>query len=135
MKEQRYIQLKKILLLGFLLLQIYIPLRYYLYDHSPLDERFAWRMLSATRMNKCYGKILIDNRVISNRDRRITDYVSIDKIHYLNNLRPNLNLAKRLLLSVCESKFLSSHTLTYQIRCKNNITKEGETIQRVICKG
>jgi hypothetical protein len=42
------------LLLGaYLALQLLIPLRYYLGFSSPRDERFAWRMFSILRLEKC----------------------------------------------------------------------------------
>lgn len=37
---------------GFLLLQALVPLRYYLGD-DPYDERFSWRMFSAVRVIEC----------------------------------------------------------------------------------
>ena len=41
-------------ILLYVIAQLAIPLRYYLGNHrDPHDERFAWRMFSATRMTKC----------------------------------------------------------------------------------
>lgn len=40
------------LVVGLLLLQLVIPLRYYLGDDS-YDERFSWRMFSAVRVIEC----------------------------------------------------------------------------------
>jgi hypothetical protein len=40
------------LVAGLLLLQLLIPLRYYLGDDE-YDERFSWRMFSATRVIEC----------------------------------------------------------------------------------
>lgn len=40
------------LVVGLLLLQAVIPLRYYLGD-DPYDERFSWRMFSAVRVIRC----------------------------------------------------------------------------------
>lgn len=40
------------LVCGLLLLQLIIPLRYYLGDDE-YDERFSWRMFSATRVVEC----------------------------------------------------------------------------------
>lgn len=40
------------LVVGFLLLQLVIPLRYYLGDDD-YDERFSWRMFSAVRVIEC----------------------------------------------------------------------------------
>lgn len=40
-------------ILVFLLLQLLLPLRYYIAHRDPHDERFAWRMFSPMRMAKC----------------------------------------------------------------------------------
>ncbi len=40
----------------FLLLQLTLPAAYYL-RHDPHDERFAWRMFSATRMAQCKPEV------------------------------------------------------------------------------
>ena len=36
-----------------LLLQLVVPLSYYLQTGDPYDERFAWRMFSAVRLHSC----------------------------------------------------------------------------------
>lgn len=38
---------------AFLLVQLLVPLHYYLARPDPLDERFAWRMFSPARMAEC----------------------------------------------------------------------------------
>lgn len=42
----------RLFVVGFLLLQALIPLRYYLGDDE-YDERFSWRMFSAVRVIRC----------------------------------------------------------------------------------
>jgi hypothetical protein len=42
----------------FLLIQLALPATYY-WRHDPHDERFAWRMFSATRMARCQPEIKI----------------------------------------------------------------------------
>jgi len=37
----------------YLLVQVTLPLRFYLRSSDPLDERFAWRMFSNTRLTRC----------------------------------------------------------------------------------
>jgi hypothetical protein len=44
--------MRALLIAGFLLLQVALPLRYYLGDDSH-DERFAWRMFSPVQMTRC----------------------------------------------------------------------------------
>jgi hypothetical protein len=39
----------------FLAAQVVLPLRYYLGDGDPNDERFAWRMFSDVRLVRCEG--------------------------------------------------------------------------------
>ncbi len=38
---------------AFLLLQLVVPLSYYLRSGDPYDERFSWRMFSAVRLYSC----------------------------------------------------------------------------------
>lgn len=38
---------------ALLLLQLVVPLSYYLRTGDPYDERFAWRMFSAVRLHSC----------------------------------------------------------------------------------
>ena len=45
-------QARDLFLLGFLALQIGLPLHHYL-GSDPFDERFAWRMFSPQRMAEC----------------------------------------------------------------------------------
>lgn len=47
-------------IVAFLLLQMLLPLRYYVAQHDPHDERFAWRMFSPMRMTKCRIGFTID---------------------------------------------------------------------------
>jgi hypothetical protein len=49
------------LIAGFLLLQLAIPLRYYLGDDI-YDERFAWRMFSQVRVQECGAEVTEDGR-------------------------------------------------------------------------
>jgi hypothetical protein len=42
----------RVVVAGFLLVQLLVPLRYYLGDDQ-YDERFSWRMFSATRVVRC----------------------------------------------------------------------------------
>jgi hypothetical protein len=41
------------LIAAVLATQLLLPLRYYLLARDPHDERFAWRMFSPTRMERC----------------------------------------------------------------------------------
>ena len=40
-----------VFVLVFVILQLYLPLQYYLWNDDPLDERFAWRMFSDIAMS------------------------------------------------------------------------------------
>lgn len=44
----------------FVLVQLLLPLRYYLRHRDPHDERFAWRMFSPIRMAQCSPIVTID---------------------------------------------------------------------------
>lgn len=47
-------------ILAFLLVQLLLPLRYYIAHRDPHDERFAWRMFSPIRMAQCSPSVTID---------------------------------------------------------------------------
>jgi hypothetical protein len=47
-------------IVAFLLVQLLLPLRYYIAHRDPHDERFAWRMFSPIRMAQCTPSVTID---------------------------------------------------------------------------
>lgn len=47
-------------IVAFLLVQLLLPLRYYIAHRDPHDERFAWRMFSPIRMAQCAPMVTID---------------------------------------------------------------------------
>ena len=44
----------------FVLVQLLLPLHYYLFRHDPHDERYAWRMFSPMRMTQCAPHFTVD---------------------------------------------------------------------------
>jgi hypothetical protein len=46
----------------FVLVQLLLPLHYYLARKDPHDERFAWRMFSPMRMTRCQTTFMIDGK-------------------------------------------------------------------------
>jgi hypothetical protein len=51
-------------ILAFLILQLLLPLHYYLVRHDPHDERFAWRMFSPMRMTQCAVRYSVDHQPV-----------------------------------------------------------------------
>lgn len=49
----------------FVLVQLLVPLEYYVGRRDPHDERFAWRMFSPMRMTRCVPHVSIDGRPLS----------------------------------------------------------------------
>ncbi|MBP6630094.1 MAG: hypothetical protein KBG28_20010 [Kofleriaceae bacterium] len=49
---------------AFLLVQLLLPLRYYLWHRDPHDERFAWRMFSPMRMATCEARFTVDDQPV-----------------------------------------------------------------------
>lgn len=47
-------------ILGFVAIQLALPLHYYTTRRDPHDERFAWRMFSPMRMAKCTPTARLD---------------------------------------------------------------------------
>ena len=50
---------------AFVLVQLLLPLYYYVGRRDPHDERFAWRMFSPMRMAHCAPHITIDGKPLS----------------------------------------------------------------------
>ncbi|MBP8811733.1 MAG: hypothetical protein KBG48_30950 [Kofleriaceae bacterium] len=53
-----------VFVVGFIALQLVLPLHYYLVRRDRHDERFAWRMFSSTRMLRCAVEFRIDDRPV-----------------------------------------------------------------------
>jgi hypothetical protein len=51
-------------ILAFLVVQMLVPLHYYVLRHDPHDERFAWRMFSPMRMTRCSAKFAVDGQPV-----------------------------------------------------------------------
>lgn len=49
-------------ILVFVLVQLLLPLQYYLGRRDPHDERFAWRMFSPMRMAQCRPSFSVDGQ-------------------------------------------------------------------------
>jgi hypothetical protein len=49
-------------ILVFFVVQLLLPLHYYVARHDPHDERFAWRMFSPMRMTRCSAQFSVDNK-------------------------------------------------------------------------
>jgi hypothetical protein len=71
--------------LAFLVL---VPLRYYvLPDHDPYDERFAWRMFSAVRVQRC--EVVVDETLLGEpRPVRLTSSLPMPWIALVERNRP-----------------------------------------------
>jgi hypothetical protein len=52
-------------ILAFLVVQLALPLPYYLVRRDPPDERFAWRMFSPMRMAHCTPHFALDGTPVS----------------------------------------------------------------------
>ncbi len=46
----------------FFVVQLLLPLHYYVARRDPHDERFAWRMFSPMRMARCTPKVALDGK-------------------------------------------------------------------------
>lgn len=56
-------------IVGFIALQVALPMHYYLVRRDDHDERFAWRMFSSVRMVTCTLELKVgDNLVALNRE-------------------------------------------------------------------
>ncbi|HVV87408.1 MAG TPA: hypothetical protein VHE35_30410 [Kofleriaceae bacterium] len=50
---------------AFVVVQLALPLDYYLARRDPHDERFAWRMFSPTRMVTCHVTMTVDGQPVT----------------------------------------------------------------------
>ncbi len=51
-------------IIAFLLVQLLLPLHYYVLRRDPHDERFAWRMFSPMRMAECQVVFSVDKKPV-----------------------------------------------------------------------
>jgi hypothetical protein len=58
-------RLRSAVILLYLVVQIALPLRYYLGLRDRYDERFSWRMFSSTRMVRCQPKFRADDQAVA----------------------------------------------------------------------
>jgi hypothetical protein len=49
-------------ILAFLVVQLLLPLQYYVSRKDPHDERWSWRMFSPMRMARCQSSFTVDGR-------------------------------------------------------------------------
>ena len=95
--------MQSVLITGFLLLQVLIPLRYYLMGGGD-DERFSWRMFSTTRLDRCKVRLYtVDTEAGTRRRRRVQDLredLQAAWIHMLKRNRPLV--VERYLARRCE---------------------------------
>ena len=54
----------RLFILAFVIIQLCIPLHYYLLRKDENDERFAWRMFSPIHMRQCRTKLLLDDQLV-----------------------------------------------------------------------
>jgi hypothetical protein len=52
-------------IVAFLVVQLALPLHYYVLRYDPHDERYAWRMFSPMRMTRCTPRFSIDNQPVA----------------------------------------------------------------------
>ncbi|MFN7697840.1 MAG: hypothetical protein ACK6CU_31135 [Deltaproteobacteria bacterium] len=79
---------------------VLVPLRYYaLPDHDPYDERFAWRMFSAVRVQRCEVEV---TETTLGRERRVnlTTILPMPWIALVERNRPAVQ--RELLAYLCE---------------------------------
>lgn len=74
---------RNVFLVVYLLLQVALPLHYYLArQHHPLrvyDERFAWRMFSPERMVRCQAEFFRDGKEIKLSQEFHSTWISLSK--------------------------------------------------------
>lgn len=106
-----------------LLAQALIPLRYYL-GHDPYDERFAWRMFSDIRMQRCQ---VTATEVVDGQSRPVP---LVRNIHmaWINTLKRNRSaVVQRYLRWRCEQEGVTQAELSS--RC---VTPEGRTVPPLV---
>ena len=108
-QKNTFARLRHGLIFVFLLAQLLIPLTYYTMRDNPYDERFAWRMFSATRLYQCNVEFR-EGRANATRPVRLGGVVHQA---WINHLRRNrAEVAAALLLRRCEEPTVEEASIT-----------------------
>jgi hypothetical protein len=100
----------------YLAVQIGLPLAYYAGLRAPTDERFAWRMFSAVRLDRCEVDVTEKVRVRGGETIRklpLRQVVQEGWVHELSRGQPRV--VGRFLDRVCEDPEVTG--VTYTRRC------------------
>lgn len=112
--------------LAFLVL---VPLRYYvLPDHDPYDERFAWRMFSAVRVQRCEVEVT-ETLLGERRPVRLTTSLPMPWIALVERNRPAVQ--RGLLRFRCDGETDPS-TVEIRSSCVEASGERAPTIRRAL---
>lgn len=98
-------RLRNFALGAFFCLQIWLPLSYYLGD-DPSDERFAWRMFSATRLSKCKAEVVASQH--SGPETRLDAREHLHVAWVTNMTRNRKRVIEAYLERVCDDGYSSA---------------------------
>lgn len=102
---------RNVFIIGWLIVQIGLPLRYYLRPAAPgaaYDERFSWRMFSPVRMLRCQADYTHDGQEV-----RLESEIHSAWITLLKRGRPDV--IEGVSRHLCREK---GPTLTLELKCR-----------------
>ena len=101
-------------IVGYLAIQVALPLAYYAGLRAPTDERFAWRMFSAVRLDRCEVEVSEKARASGTpRTLPLQQIVQEAWIHELERGQPRV--VDRFLRRACEDARVEE--VTFSRRC------------------
>jgi hypothetical protein len=118
-------------ILAYLVVQIALPLAYYAGLRAPTDERFAWRMFSAVRLDRC--EVEVSEKVRGGaaetiRKLPLQEIVQEAWIHELERGQPRV--VDRLLRRACEDAQVREVTFSRRCRAIDGTAEPPEDVVR-----
>jgi hypothetical protein len=115
-----------------LLLQLVVPLSYYLQSGDPYDERFAWRMFSAVRLHSCRTTA---SESVGDAERAIPLPQTLHQAWVNHLARNRRDVVLAFLTARCEEENVVSVELRNECSAPDGSTLEPQIYRRTCATG
>jgi hypothetical protein len=114
---------------AYLVVQVAVPLGYYLGLRPPSDERFTWRMFSAVRLDRCESAVTETVRTgASTTARPLRETLQLGWLVQLNRGQPRV--VDRVLTRACDDEGALSATLIRRCHATDGTEAPPQEVER-----
>jgi hypothetical protein len=118
-------------ILAYLVVQVALPLAYYAGLRARTDERFAWRMFSAVRLDPCEVDVSEKVRIDGSATTRKVPIHQVLQEGWVQELRRGQpRVVDRLLSRVCEDAGIEEVTFSRRCRATDGTAEPPDEIVR-----